>query len=126
MATAIQLLAGASRVWLKPELRIRIATLSALAGQGASGALRSSQDRQRAWVADRMEQMGFVRWSSWLISVPPLPPQRPDVHQQHSCHGESKGLVGLKTAFEQSSHSQRCSQDLDGRCKLPSLLSIPD
>lgn len=91
MATAMHLLAGCFRVWLEPELRIRIAALSALAGQGTSGALRSSQDRQRAWVADRTEQMGSVRWSSWLISAPPLPPRRPDAQQQHSCQEGEQG-----------------------------------
>lgn len=43
----MELLAGYFRVWLQPEFRIRIAALSALAGQGAPGALRYSQDRQR-------------------------------------------------------------------------------
>lgn len=91
MATTMRLLAGCFRVWLEPELRIRIVALSALAGQGPSGALRSSQGRQRAWVADRTEQMGSVRWPSRLISVPPLPLQRPDAHQQHSCQEGEQG-----------------------------------
>lgn len=48
----MQLLAGCLRVWLKPELRIRIATFPAQAEQGPPGTLWSSQDRQRAWVAE--------------------------------------------------------------------------
>jgi len=45
--TALEMLAGYLRVWLQPELRIRIAALSPLAGRGAPGASRCSRDRHR-------------------------------------------------------------------------------
>lgn len=100
----LELLPGSLRVWLQPEFRIRIAALSALAGQGAPGALKCSQTG-RGWVANRMEQMGIVGWAAQFINVTPPPPQHPDAQQQHSCQGESKGLEGLKTTFEQPSRS---------------------
>lgn len=107
--TALEMLAGYLRVWLQPELRIRIAALSPLAGQGAPGAARCSRDRHRLGGQEN-EQMGIVRWAARLISVPPPPPQHPDAHQQCSCQGKSKGLEGLKTTFEQSSRSQRAGR----------------
>lgn len=87
-----------------------------------------SLSRRRAEVANRMEQMGFVQRTAWLISVhPPFRKHRlRHAHRHPQLSGiEPRAWRGLRQPPEQRSHLRVCSQDGNKRWKLLSLAQLP-
>lgn len=93
----MECLAGFLELGHSRSLEVGIETLLFCPQQEPARAQGCSLSRPRAWVADRIEQMGFVHKAAWLIRALSFPHTLPRAHKDPQLSGRARGAWGLET-----------------------------